>query len=116
MAEERPKFVNETDETLLAVKGNISSREEVKSYRKKLGKTIYNLFKKHGVTYLRCIGAASVDNAMSAVIESRFYFKNDKVDIAIIPSYVTIQIEGVDKSAKVFEIIELTLDNNGNEK
>ena len=63
----REKVENQ-DESLLLVSGSKGSKESDKNYVKKLSNAILQVYIKHNVARLRCVGAASINNAVKAFI------------------------------------------------
>ena len=58
---------NYEDPALLKVRGS-KSKEEDRDYVKKLANAITQVFSKHGLARLRCVGAGAVNNATKAAL------------------------------------------------
>jgi len=67
MNNEDSKVNTSDDPTLLLVRGNFEDKREAKRYVKSLSQAVYTVVEKHGSAKLRCVGAASVNNAVKAV-------------------------------------------------
>lgn len=104
------KFVDSSDSTLLAVRGQFENKEDAKVYVKSLAKAIAVVFQKHQTAKLRCIGAASLNNAIKAHIIASGEANKKGVSLALIPSFTTVTLEGdLDRTAIVLEVIDLTV-------
>lgn len=102
-------YVNVDDPTLLLIKGNINSRDDSKDYVKKLSLAVFSVFQKHNVARLRCVGAAALNNAVKAIAVSRGEFVKKNSDIAVVPSFQTVNFDGVnEKTAISLEVVKNT--------
>jgi len=101
------KFIDSDDPTFLAVKGHFEDKEEAKTYIKNLAKAIAVVFQKHTVVNLRCIGAASLNNAIKAQIIAAGEISKKGVTLVGIPSFTTVIFNGnEERTAIVLQIIE----------
>ena len=104
---ERELFVNSDDSKLLLVKGNLVKGKS-KDYVKKLANAIFKVVMKHDVATLRCVGAASVNNAIKGTIVASVEAKKKGMDLALIPSFQNIEFPGVgEKTSVVLEVIQI---------
>ncbi|MFW6129647.1 MAG: stage V sporulation protein S [Atribacterota bacterium] len=86
-------FVNSDDPAFLAVKGHFDEKEDAKRYIKQLAQAIFVVFQKHETAKLRCIGAASLNNAVKAVIIASGEAKKKGFNLALVPSFTTVQFD-----------------------
>ena len=56
------------DDSLLLVSGSKGSKSNDKEYVKKLSNAILQVYSKHSAVKLRCVGAASLNNAIKSFI------------------------------------------------
>jgi|10_taG_2_1085330.scaffolds.fasta_scaffold88162_2 stage V sporulation protein S len=95
------------DDTLLLIRGNLKTREETTEYVKKVASAVCSVVQKHDVANLRCVGAASLNNAVKAIAIAKGEFAKKGVDIAAIPSFHTVKFNEEEKTAMVLEVIPL---------
>jgi len=101
----RTPFVNSDDPTLLLIKGNIEDREDCKKYIKRTANAIFQVASKHDVAHLRCVGAASLNNATKALIIAIGEAKTKGVNLYCVPSFQTVNFgEGGEKTSIVLEV------------
>ena len=101
--------IENEDVTLLKVKGNIEDRDERKKYVRQLSQALLAVIQKHDVAHMRCVGVASIRNAVNAHIEAKGEASKKDVILASVPSFKTVQFtsregEVVDRTAYVLEI------------
>lgn len=102
--EDKVPFVNSEDPKLLLIKGNLS-KEQSKDYVKKVANAIHKVVGKHDGALLRCVGAASVNNAVKATIIASGEAKKRGVNLALIPSFHNVSFAGVgEKTSIVLEV------------
>ena len=77
MTEEVNGNTNTIDESLLLVSGSKGSKEKDKEYVKKLANAIFQTFSKHSIARLRCVGAASLNNAIKSFIIAKVEFQKN---------------------------------------
>ena len=104
MTEERNK-VDTTDETLLLVSGSRGDKGKDKEYVKKLSNAILQVFSKHSAVKLRCVGAASLNNAIKAFIIAKGEDKKNGNIFTIDPSFTTVDFNGEEKTGIVLEVV-----------
>ena len=101
---DKTPFVNSEDPKLLLVKGNLS-KEDAKLYVKKVANAITKVIEKHTVAVLRCVGAASVNNAVKATIIASGGVKEQGVKLHLTPSFHNVKFDGVgEKTSVVMEV------------
>jgi len=93
------------DKSLLKVRGNIENKDERKTYVKHLADAIFTVIQKHGVARLRCVGAASVSNAIKGHIIANGEATKKGMILSGVPSFKTITIANLgEKTAIVIEV------------
>lgn len=102
LSEEKKKDI--VDEALLLVRGSTRSRAEDKEYVKKLANAISQVYFKHDVARLRCIGAAAVNNAVKASAKAIEEMENEEIYLWMKPSFYTVKFGEDEKTAIMFEI------------
>jgi stage V sporulation protein SpoVS len=101
-------FSNSSDPAFLAVKGNFENKDDAKAYVKDLAKAVFVVFQKLNTAKLRCIGAASLNNAIKATIIASGEAKKKSLNFAIVPSFTTVQFDGgEDRTAVVLEVVKI---------
>lgn len=104
-SQDRTPFVNSDDPTLLLIKGNIDDREDCKKYIKRTANAIFQVVSKHEVAHLRCVGAASLNNAVKALIISIGDAKTKGINLYCVPSFQTVSFGGSgEKTSVVLEV------------
>jgi stage V sporulation protein SpoVS len=95
------------DETLLLVSGSKGekTKDDHKEYVKKLANAILQVFSKHGEAHLRCVGAASLNNAVKACIIAKGEAKKKNENILFDFSFTTVQIQGEDKTGVIVTVV-----------
>jgi stage V sporulation protein SpoVS len=101
--------VGETDDTLLLVSGSRGSKEDDKQYVKSLANAILKVFSKHGEAKLRCVGAASLNNAIKAFIIAKGEAQKKGESLSIDPSFTTVKFKDQEKEKTgiVLEVLAL---------
>jgi len=102
---EKKTFTNETDDTLLLVKGHTANRNEEKFAVKKLSRAIVEVVNKHKVANLRCVGAAAISKATKAAIVASGNLSQKDVKVLIDPSFQTVQFDNVEKTAINLKVV-----------
>jgi len=105
MTEEVNGNVNNKDESLLLVSGSKGSKENDKDYVKKLSNAILQVFLKHSTAKLRCVGAASLNNAIKSFIIAAGEAKKNGDNLLISPSFTTVNFQGEEKTGIVMEVV-----------
>ena len=104
MTDEKEK-VDTTDEALLLVSGSRGDKGKDKDYVKKLSNAILQVFGKHGTVKLRCVGAASLNNAIKAFIIAKGEAQKKGESLLLDPSFTTVQFGGEEKTGIILEVV-----------
>lgn len=115
----RAQYVNENDPKLVLVKGSfrrngerLSEQEErdlAKEHVKKVALTIVTVVQKHGEAHIRCVGAASISNAIKAAAIALGEAAKKDVHLALIPSFQSVTFDSSgDKTAIALKVIKLS--------
>ena len=105
MADE--KNVEATDETLLLVSGSKGDKGKDKDYVKKLSNAILQVFCKHEAVKLRCVGAASLNNAIKAFIIAKGEAHKKGDSLVLDPSFTTVRFGDEEKTGIVMEVVSI---------
>jgi stage V sporulation protein SpoVS len=101
-------FANSDDPSFLAVKGHFEEKDKAKAYVKDLAKAIFVVYQKLNSAKLRCIGAASLNNAIKAHIIASGEAKKKGIMLALVPSFTTVTFDGgEDRTAIVLEVVKI---------
>jgi len=65
---------------------------------------IAGIVREHSSVQVQAIGAGAVNQAVKAVAIARSYLIGDNLDLAIVPSFTTIEVAGEDRTAMRFYI------------
>jgi len=87
----------EDDPALLLVAG-MRGKDRDKEYVKKLAHAIVKVFNKYGMARMRCVGAASVNNADKAYIIAKGELLKQGVRVALDQSFTDVEFDGVEKT------------------
>ncbi|MHA1470679.1 MAG: stage V sporulation protein S [Candidatus Asgardarchaeia archaeon] len=93
----------EIDVALLLVSGSKGSKEKDKEYVKKLSNAVLQVFYKHDIVRLRCVGAASLNNAIKAFIIAKGEAQKKGDSLVLDPSFTTVKFQGIEKTGIVLE-------------
>ena len=105
MTEDGNKKDKVTDKSLLLVSGSKGSKSKDKDYVKKLSNAITQVYIKHSTVKLRCVGAASLNNAIKAFIIAKGEAKKNGDNLFISPSFTTVNFQGEEKTGIVLDVI-----------
>ena len=105
MTEDANKKDKATDESLLLVSGSKGSKGKDKDYVKKLSNAISQVYIKHSTVKLRCVGAASLNNAIKAFIIAKGESKKNGDNLLISPSFTTVNFDGEEKTGIVLDVV-----------
>ena len=105
MTEDANKKDKATDESLLLVSGSKGSKERDKEYVKKLSNAIIQVYIKHETVKLRCVGAASLNNAIKAFIIAKEGLQKEEDIFLLDPSFTTVKFQNDEKTAILFEVV-----------
>lgn len=104
MLDENKHHEENQDETLLLVSGSKGSKGDDKEYVKKLSNAILQVYDKHGSVKLRCVGAASLNNAIKAFIIAKGEALKSGDTLLLDPSFTTVKFKGEEKTGIILEI------------
>ncbi|MCB0131207.1 MAG: stage V sporulation protein S [Caldilineaceae bacterium] len=60
---------------------------------------IAGVMREHGYAEMQAIGASAVNQAIKAVAIARGYLEQDSIDLAIVPSFTEVDIDGNERTA-----------------
>jgi stage V sporulation protein S len=60
---------------------------------------IAGVMREHGYAEMQAIGASAVNQAIKAIAIARGYLEQDHIDLAVIPNFTEVQIEGNERTA-----------------
>lgn len=60
---------------------------------------IAGVMREHGYAEVQAIGASAVNQAIKAVAIARGYLEQDNIDLAIVPSFTEVDIDGNERTA-----------------
>ena len=92
------------DEALLLVSGSKGDKASDKEYVKKLSNAVLQVFHKHDIARLRCVGAAAIHNGVKAFIIAKGDAQRRGEDIFMNPSFTTVNFNGEEKTGILIEI------------
>ena len=95
------------DETLLLVSGSRGDKGKDKDYVKKLSNAILQVFYKHDTVKLRCVGAASLNNAIKSFIIAKGEAQKKGDSILLDPSFTTVQFGAEEKTGIIMEVVSI---------
>jgi len=98
---------DKTDDSLLLVSGSKGSKGSDKDYVKKLSNAILQVFSKHSTVKMRCVGAASLNNAIKAFIIAKGDAQKSGDDLVISPSFTTVSFNGEEKTGIILEVVSV---------
>jgi stage V sporulation protein SpoVS len=79
------------DPMLLLVRGKFDDKMQEKQYVKKLSNAVSQVITKHSKAILRCVGAASLNNAIKSVSTLNYWAaKNNTKKLVIKPDFTTV--------------------------
>lgn len=81
-------------------------RVSANSHPSEVGGCIANVYRDHGRAYVQAIGAGAVNQAVKGLIIARGYLSMEGIDVAFAPAFVTVQIDGCERTAVRLEIVE----------
>ncbi len=73
---------------------------------------IAGVMREQGYAEMQAIGASAVNQAIKAITIARGYLVQDGFDLAIIPSFTEVDIEGNERTAVRFAIYKRPVDMN----
>ena len=60
---------------------------------------IAGVMREHGYAEVQAIGASAVNQAIKAIAIARGYLEEDQIDLAVVPSFVEVDIDGNERTA-----------------
>jgi len=60
---------------------------------------IAGVMREQGYAEMQAIGASAVNQAVKAIAIARGYLEQDSIDLAIVPSFTEVQIDGSERTA-----------------
>ena len=60
---------------------------------------IAGVMREHGYAEVQAIGASAVNQAIKAVAIARGYLEEDEIDLAVVPSFTEVDIDGNERTA-----------------
>ncbi len=60
---------------------------------------IAGVMREHGYAEIQAIGASAINQAIKAVTIARSYLEQDDIDLAVVPSFIEVEIEGNERTA-----------------
>lgn len=60
---------------------------------------IAGVMREHGHAEMQAIGASAVNQAVKAIAIARGYLEQDDIDLAVVPKFTEVQIEGNERTA-----------------
>lgn len=95
------------DLTLLKVSGQKGSNRHD---RKKLANALLITLSKHGKAKFRCVGAASLNNAVLATAIAAEYIKEEGKELLLLPTFSNAMFEdGIEKTCIILDVLERKL-------
>ncbi len=67
---------------------------------------IAGVMREHGYAEVQAIGASAVNQAVKAVAIARGYLEQDSMDLAIVPSFTEVMIDGNERTAIRFAVFK----------
>ena len=101
------KKVETIDEALLLVSGSKGDKGKDKDYVKKLSNAILQVFYKHDTAILRCVGAASLNNAIKSFIIAKGEAMKKGETLLIEPSFTTVMFGDEEKTGIILEVVSI---------
>lgn len=60
---------------------------------------IAGVMREHGYAEIQAIGASAINQAIKAITIARGYLEQDNIDLAVVPSFTEVDIEGNERTA-----------------
>lgn len=118
MQEDKSDVKPTNDNSLLLISGSKGSKEADKEYAKKVSGAVISCIAKYGKAQLRCVGAASSNNAIKgATIAKNNLLQSEKpTSILLSPSFTMVQFGEEEKTGILIEAIKMDFERDGNLK
>ena len=105
----------EKDDALLLISGSKGSKEADKEYAKKISGAVISCIAKYKVAKLRCVGAASSNNAIKGItIAKNYLLKSEEPKcILVSPSFTMVKFGDEEKTAIMIEAVQMDYEKDG---
>ena len=60
---------------------------------------IAGVMREEGYAEIQAIGASAINQAVKAITIARSYLEDDNMDLAVVPSFIEVNIEGSERTA-----------------
>jgi stage V sporulation protein S len=60
---------------------------------------VAGVMREHGYAEVQAIGASAVNQAIKAIAIARGYLEEDQIDLAVVPSFTEVNIDGNERTA-----------------
>ena len=106
------------EDSLLLISGSKGSKEADKEYAKKVSGAVISCIAKYRIAKLRCVGAASINNAIKGItIAKNDLLKSEEPKcILMSPSFTMVQFGDEEKTGIMIEAIQKDYEKDGNLK
>jgi len=107
-----------SDNSLLLISGSKGSKEADKEYVKKVSIAVISCIAKHKVAKLRCVGAASSNNAIKAIAIAKNNLLGDEKNknLFLSPSFTMVKFGDEERTGILIEVIQTNYEKDGNLK
>lgn len=105
MTEDVKEQRGDVDKSLLLVSGSKGDKGNNKEYVKKLANAITQVFSKHSKVKMRCVGAASLNNAIKSFIIAKNEAAQREEFFVLDASFTTVDFNGDFKTGIVLEVV-----------
>lgn len=114
--QEEKKVKATNDEALLLISGSKGSKEADKEYAKKISGAVISCIAKYEIAQLRCVGAASSNNAIKGItIAKNDLLKSEKPKhILMSPTFTMVNFGEEQKTGIMIEAIQMDYEKDGN--
>ena len=104
------------DEALLLISGSKGSKDKDKEYAKKVAGAVISCIGKYELAKLRCVGAASSNNAIKGITIAKNDLLNSEKPKHILmrPSFTMVQFGEEEKTGIVIEAVAMDYEKDGN--
>jgi stage V sporulation protein SpoVS len=104
-----------SDDSLLLISGSKGSKKEDKEYAKKISGAIISCITKYDNAKLRCVGAASLNNAIKGIIIAKNDILKRGEYLLVNPSFTMVRFGDEEKTGLILEAISIkTFEKDGN--
>ena len=71
---------------------------------------VAGVMREHGHAEMQAIGASAVNQSVKAIAIARGYLEQDDMDLAVVPQFTEVMIDGNERTAVRFSIFKRPLD------